>query len=114
MLQRIYSRLEGTARQAQRTEQGVVPKPSQQGCYLVVPGVTRRSGRRRARGRAEPVPVLLGPFSSEIEARFMQTSAQALGLLVERADVAHERCGDRQRSNENPCWSGFFGNLALS
>lgn len=113
MLQRIYRRLEGTARQGQRTGQGGA-KPSQQGYYLVVPRVTRRSGRRRARGRAEPVPVLLGPFSSEIEVRFMQTSAQALGLLVERADVAHEHCGDRQRSNENPCWPRFFGNLAMS
>lgn len=114
MLQRIYSRLEGKPWQVQRTDQVAVSKPLQQGYYLVVPGVTRRSERKRARGRAEPVPVLLGPFVSEIEARFMQTSAQALGLLVERVEVAHEPCGGRQWSNEEPFWPGFFGNLALS
>lgn len=114
MFQRIYTKLEVRPRQAQRTDQVPVPKPLPQGYYLVVPAVSRRSGRRRARGRAEPVPVVLGPFSSEIEARFMQTSAQALGLLVERTEVAHEQCGDRQRSNGNAFWPGFFGNLAMS
>lgn len=116
MLQRIQSRLKGKPRQGQHTDQtlSLVSKPLLQACYLIVPGVTRRSRRRRAGGRAEPVPVLLGPFTSEIETRFMQTSAQALGLLVERADVAHEQCGDRQRSSENPFWPGFFGSLAMS
>ena len=55
--------------------------------YLRAPVVTTKLTRRRAGTGREPATVLLGPFSSEAEACFIQTSARALGLLVERMDV---------------------------
>jgi hypothetical protein len=55
--------------------------------YLRTPVVSSKSNRRRVASGREPATVLLGPFFSEIEARFIKASAQGLGLVVERIDL---------------------------
>lgn len=87
LLQNMQSRFVAIPRQGRLAQELTHADSFHPGYYVVVPGVARKSSRRRARGWREPAPVLLGPFRSDIEARFIQTSAQALGLLVERADM---------------------------
>ena len=54
--------------------------------------------------------MLLGPFSCEVEVRFIQTSAQALGLVVEPMDVLPFGAGQWDvRANRNyPTRIDFF------
>lgn len=78
---------------------------SRPGYYLVVPAVTRISSRRRSGARREPGCVLLGPFRNEVEARFIETSARALGLLVERTDRSRFRpAADRNHPAPIDCF----------
>lgn len=85
-MQGLQNRFVAVAHQDRPVHEQSGPDSPLPGYYLVVPGVTRRSSQKRVRGRSNPQPVLLGPFRSEVEARFIRTSALALGLLVERAE----------------------------
>lgn len=96
-MQKLQGRFVAIRRQGRLAQELTHVDSSHPGYYLVVPGVTRKSSRRRARGTREPAPVLLGPFRNEVEARFIQTSAQALGLLVERADLLPEQSAGRMQ-----------------
>lgn len=89
------------------------PRP---GIYLRALVVTAKPGRRRAGGGREPATVLLGPFSSEVEARFIQTSARALGLLVERMDALPfgSRHGDARADRNGPTRIDFFSGTDLA
>ena len=86
------------------------------GIYLRAPVVTAKLTRRRAGTGREPATVLLGPFSSEAEARFIQTSARALGLLVERMDVLPlgSRHGDARADRNFPTRIDVFSGIGLA
>ncbi|HRP95745.1 MAG TPA: hypothetical protein PL143_05790 [Rhodocyclaceae bacterium] len=85
-MQDSLDRLIATRQQRGPAQALIAVDSSRPGIYLRAPVVTKKSGRRRAGAGREPATVLLGPFSSEAEARFIQTSAQAFGLVVERMD----------------------------
>ncbi|MFU2488830.1 hypothetical protein [Thauera sp. WH-1] len=109
-MQNLQERFVGLREQGRSVRALPPVDSSRPGYYLVVPAVTRVSGRRRSGARREPACVLLGPFCSEIEARFIETSAQALGLLVERTD----RFPSRPRAHRNnPTPIDCFSDLAL-
>ena len=98
-------------RQQRRPDQALIAVDSlRPGIYLRAPVVTTKPSRRRAGAGREPATVLLGPFSCEVEVRFIQTSAQALGLVVEPMDVLPFGAGQRDvRANRNyPTRIDFF------
>lgn len=106
-------------RQRGRPAQALIAVDSlRPGIYLRAPVVRTRSGRRRAAPGREPATVLLGPFVSEVEARFIQTSAQVLGLVVERMDVLPlgSGYGDARVDRNYPTRIDFFSctDLALN
>lgn len=105
------------ARQRRQTVQELIAVASlRPGIYLRAPVVTMKSSRRLAGAGREPATVLLGPFSSDVEARFIQTSAQALGLAVESmgAFPFGSSRGDARAERNHPAWTGFFSGTDLA
>jgi len=103
VLQKLEGEFVATQRQDRLALETSTIDSFQSSDYLVVRIVTRKLRRTRTGALREPGSVLLGPFGNESQVRFIQTSAQALGLTVERADAWREQPvrgwhGSEQRS----------------